>query len=190
MFLAEELNSRIEIGTVQDIGCRLNGIGAGDILIANFRNIARVPPEIGQVGGNSIYMPSLIEVVRVDSGAKGKIQSNFASHVITLLTPRRKRNSEDPSQLGYGLNTEVKNASSLFGVMRDIDDFGIHTIVAVSKRNCCLRPFHSPDQRSVSPKADTPIKHVTDVELWFTIADNHSKVVQIPLDLCRRGHSD
>jgi hypothetical protein len=85
--LAEELKSRIEIRTVQDIRSRSNGIGAGDILIASFRNIARVIHEMGQVGGNSIYTPSLIEVVGVDSGAKGKIQSNFASHVITLLTP-------------------------------------------------------------------------------------------------------
>jgi hypothetical protein len=78
---------------VQDIRSRLNGTRVGDVLIANFRNIAWLPPEIGQVGGNSIYTPSLIEVVGLDSGAKGKIQSNFASHVITLLTPRRKRNS-------------------------------------------------------------------------------------------------
>jgi hypothetical protein len=97
MFVAKELKSRPEIGTVQDIRSRLNGIGAGDILIANFRNIARVPYEIGQVGGNSIYTPSLIELVGMDSGAKGKIQSNFASHVIALLTPRRKRNSQEPS---------------------------------------------------------------------------------------------
>ncbi len=166
MFLAEELKSRIEIGTVQDIRSRSNGIGAGDILIANFRNIARVVHEIRQVGGNSIDTPSLLKVVGVDNGAKGKIQSNFASHVITLLTPRRKRNSQEPSQLRYGLNTEVKNAGSLIGVMRDVDNFGIHTIVVVSKWNCGLRPFHSPDQLSVRPKAGTPIKHVTDVEFW------------------------
>jgi hypothetical protein len=166
MFLAEELKSRIEIRTVQDIRSRSNGIGAGDILIANFRNIAWVLHKRGRVGRNSIHTPSLIEVVGVDSGAKGKLQSNFASHVITLLTPRRKRNSQDPSRLRYGLNTEVKNTSSLFWIMRDVDNFGIHTIVAVSKWNCGLRPFHSPCQLSVRPKTDTPIKHVTDVELW------------------------
>ena len=71
----------------------------------------------------------------MDIGAKGKLQSNLASHIITLLTPWRKRNSQNPSRLRYGLNTEVKNASRLFGVMRDVDDFGVHTVVVVSDRN-------------------------------------------------------
>jgi hypothetical protein len=103
----------------------------------------------------------------MDSGGKGKLQSNFASHVITLLTPRRKRNSQNSIRFRYGLNTEVKNTSPLFRVMRDVDDFGIHTVVVVSDWNCALRPFNSPGERRVTPKADCePIDHVTDVKLW------------------------
>jgi hypothetical protein len=80
----------------------LNGIGAEDVLITNFRDTACVRYRRGQVGRNFIHTPSVNEAVRVESGAQEKRQSNFASHIITLLTPRRKRNSEDPSQLRYG----------------------------------------------------------------------------------------
>jgi len=78
--------------------------------------------------------------VGVDSSAKGKLQSDFAHHVITLLTPEERI----IYPIRYGLNTEVKDAGSLFRVMRDVDDFGIHTIVAVSDWNCGLCTFHSP----------------------------------------------
>jgi hypothetical protein len=186
------LESRVEFGTVQYIGFRVNGIGADHVLISNFRNIAlvRAPDRAqhirSQIGGNSIHTPSVIEVVGMDSGAKGKIQSNFASHIISLLTPRRKRNAQNPSQLRYGLNAEVENAGRLFGIMRDVDNLGIHTVGVVSNWNNGLRSFQSRGQHSVTRKADCErIEHVTDVVLWITIVDNYAPAVQIPFEVHR-----
>ena len=67
--MAKYLKSRIEIGTVQYIVCRQDGIGADDFLITNFRSIAWVIHKRSQVGGNSIHTPSVSVVVEVDSGA-------------------------------------------------------------------------------------------------------------------------
>src|SRR5260370_26728860 len=101
----------MDAGTVQEIRSRSNGVGAGNVSIANSENIAWERPEIGQVGGNSIHTPAVTKVVGVNSRAKGQRQPNFASDIIALLTPWRKRNPQKSSRLRYGLDTEVKNAS-------------------------------------------------------------------------------
>ena len=76
---------------MQDVGSRVNGIGAYHVLITNFRSNAYVlaPDRVqhigGHVGRHSIHTPLVSEVVGMYAGAKGKFQSNFASHVLTLL---------------------------------------------------------------------------------------------------------
>jgi hypothetical protein len=103
---------------VQDIRSRSNGVGAGNVSIANSEKTSPGSDLIGQVGGNSIHTPAVTKVVGVNSRAKGQRQPNFASGIIALLTPWRKRNAQKSSRLRYGLDTEVKNASRLLEFVR------------------------------------------------------------------------